>query len=146
MRNRNLVLVTLLLLFTNGLKLVNADVPNVLELNIEENGGQTLVISIRHGSPSSSHFVDEVQVELDGELVEVTDLDPQTETQFTQEYKLDSGAENIRVRVNCNLHGWSNWESLQMDEPTEPQGIPGFPVSSIILGLFLIIGIYLVKK
>jgi len=95
MRKRNLVFVILLLLFTNGLKLVNTDVPNVLEISIEENGEQTLVISIRHGSPSSSHYVDEIQLELDGELVEVTDLETQSESQFTEEYMMDSGAETF---------------------------------------------------
>lgn len=146
MKIKNLVFVGLVLLITYGSVLANADVPDVLELSIEENGEQTLVISIRHGAPSSSHYVDEIQLELDGELVEVTDLETQSETQFTEEYTMDSEAENIRVRVHCNLHGWSNWESLQMDEPSTPRGIPGFPVASIILGLLLVIGIFWIRK
>lgn len=146
MNVKNLVLVTLILIASNNLILANADVPNVLELSVEKNGDQILVIKVRHSSPSSSHYIDKIQIELDGELVEATDLDPQTDTQFTEQYTLESESENIRVRAHCNLHGWSNWDSLEMEEESEPQGIPGFPVASIILGTILALVIFWFRK
>jgi len=100
---------------------VFGDVPTVIKIEALKEGGKTIFeIEIRHSSPSSSHYVDVIEVEVNERLDRVTDLEPQTSTTFM--YKHDIGSVqygNIRVRVHCNIHGWSGWESLD-GEPEKP--------------------------
>jgi len=115
---------------------VNANVPTVIELQLETRGEETvLVIQARHSSPSQGHYVDSVEVDIDG-TVEKIELDPQSQTTFTVEHTVDPKAVDIRARAHCTNHGWSQWKSLQTEEPTEEGGgIPGFPVESTAIGL-----------
>lgn len=116
--------------------IVYADVPTVVELVLEIRGDDTvLVIRVRHSSPSQTHYVYEIEVEVDGK-VEKIERDSQSATTFTVEQTVDSKAADIRVRAHCTNHGWSQWKSLQTEEPTEDGGgIPGFPVESTAIGL-----------
>ncbi len=76
-----------------------------------------LNIKIEHNNPTSSHYVNIIEV--GGDVQSVTDLEPQTSTQFTYQYDLgEVEYENIRVRANCNVHEWSNWSTLG-EQPQE---------------------------
>jgi len=138
MRVKGLVNVGTLLLILicfSSLPMVFADVPSVLEITREEDGGETfLVIGVRHGSPSSSHYVDLMEVEIDGKVEKLADLDPQTSTRFEVRLAVDPEA-SIRVRAHCNVHGWSPWLTEKEEETQERGGIPGFPYESVIIGL-----------
>ena len=74
MRLKVLVYVGLLatvFLLSPSVAFVFADVPSVLELTTEKDGGDNfLVIEVRHSSPTSSHYVDIIEIEIDGELKE----------------------------------------------------------------------------
>jgi hypothetical protein len=116
--------------------IVYADVPTVVELELETRGEDTvLVIRVRHSSPSQTHYVDEIEVEVDGK-VEKIERDSQSATTFTVEHTVDSEAADIRVRAHCTNHGWSRWKSLETGEPTaDGGGILGFPVEATAIGL-----------
>jgi len=117
--------------------IVYADVPTVVELEVETRGEDTvLVIRVRHSSPSQTHYVYEIEVELDGK-VEKIERDSQSAATFTVEHAVDSEAADIRVRAHCTNHGWSRWKSLT-DEPSGGGGgIPGFPVEATAIGLVI---------
>jgi hypothetical protein len=121
--------------------LVFADVPTVVSLEVEKkDGSEVLLIEIRHSSPSSSHYVDIIDVEIGGELEKISDIDPQTESIFVEEFDLGSGAGEVNVRVHCNVHGWSKWVSLEQkdgDDITNGGGIPGFPLEALALGFIV---------
>ena len=136
MRFLRLGLMAFLVLSLIPTLIVYADVPTVVELVLEIRGDDTvLVIRVRHSSPSQTHYVYEIEVELDGK-VEKIERDSQSATTFTVEQTVDSKAADIRVRAHCTNHGWSQWKSLQTEEPTEDGGgIPGFPVESMAIGL-----------
>lgn len=127
----------LVLLCFSSIPLVYADVPSVLEITMEEAGGDTfIVIEVRHGSPTSSHYVDVIEVEVDGEVERLDDLGPQASARFEERYAVDPDAE-IRVRAHCNVHGWSQWAGEEEEEPGGGGGIPGFPYESMALGAAL---------
>ena len=137
MRNSSLLGILALLAFSLFPTMaVNANIPTVIELQLETRGEETvLVIQARHSSPSQTHYVDEIEVEADGK-VEKIELDPQSETTFTVEHTVDPKAVDIRARAHCTPHGWSQWKSLQTEEPTEDGGgISGFPVEATAIGL-----------
>lgn len=125
---------------------VEADVPKVLELIKETRESQTvLVISVRHNLPTSIHYIDTIDVEVDGELEKLKGLEPQKEVQFTVEFDILSGAENIRARAHCNVHGWSKWSSMEVEGLSDRIGIPGFPIEATVIGLILVLAYYWVS-
>ena len=99
---------------------VSADVPAVLEISKEIQGTNTILnLKIRHNNPSQSHYVDTIEAQVDDKLIRV-DLTPQNEATFT--YKIDLGQIDqnalVKVRANCNLHGWSLWAVLEATTST----------------------------
>jgi len=140
--NRLVVLVTILSMLS--ISLVSADVPTVTDLEITANtDGDLLKVTIRHGGPTSSHYVSEIEVKI-GEEVEVYELEQQDTVTFTETYDIPED-ELVEVRAFCNLHGWSPWVSIQAEaekqtggESTD-SGIPGFPLVAVGLGLALVL-------
>jgi len=110
-------------------------VPTVLSLEeVRRGDDDVLIIEVSHASPSSSHYIDSVEVEVDGEVFTIEDLGEQSSTVFTLGHILESSGTGIRVRAHCNLHGWSQWTQLG-DEPTDQGGgIPGFSYAAIFIG------------
>jgi hypothetical protein len=117
---------------------VSGDVPSVLEIDATIEDETVLIIDVRHASPSSTHFVDSIEIRLDDGAEKVFSQEPQSSTRFSIEVTLDSSVDKIEVRVHCTNHGWSKWATFsEVSETEEPRGIPGFPYLSIILGLLL---------
>ena len=121
----NFILIPIMLLAP-----VYADVPGIVNIEPWISGTETtLNITIRHSSPTSSHYIDLIQVDIDG-IVNDLNLVPQSANPFIVEYSLGElgGEPSVRVRPHCNLHGWGGWSN--------PQTIPEFP-SWALLPLFL---------
>jgi hypothetical protein len=116
--------------------IVRADVPSVLQINVVDS---KIIVEIRHSSPSASHFVETVEVRI-GDNVYEKDLDPQSEVVFEIDILFDDlDLTYFEVRTKCITHGWSNWTSYGVEEPTEDvEGIPGFPVLSVLAGVMLL--------
>lgn len=131
-----LIAIVLLCMLPGAISL--GDIPSVVDLKRETRGSDTvLVIQVRHNSPSSNHYVDTVEVEIDGKVEKINGLEPQTGASFTVEHALGAGAKNVRVRAHCNIHGWSQWAVEAGGEPAGSGGIPGFSPESIVLGISL---------
>jgi desulfoferrodoxin (superoxide reductase-like protein) len=115
-----------------------ANVPTVLSLEeIERGDDDVLVIEVSHSSPSSSHYIDSVEIEVDDQVYTLEDLGGQSATVFTVEHVLGSPEADVRVRAHCNLHGWSQWTQLGEEPADTGGGIPGFGYAAILLGLTL---------
>ena len=115
---------------------MRADVPSVLQIGVV---GDKTIAEIRHNAPSSSHFVETVEVRIGDNVYEI-DLDPQTETVFEVDILFDDvDLTYFEVRAKCITHGWSNWTSFGVEEPTDNGGgIPGFPLLSVLAGVALL--------
>jgi len=102
-----------------SMRSVGADVPNVLQIvDISQPSMGRIRLQIRHANPSSSHYVNEVEVDINGQVTKFN-LQPQTTNPFTVELDLGvfQGKPNVRARANCNLHGWSSWsDQIQIPE------------------------------
>lgn len=132
---------------------VLADVPSVLEATmLEEDGALVLSLEVRHNSPSSMHYVDTVEVVIDGGTAKTYDLATQSSTTFSENITLEvSEASEVEVRVNCNLHGWSSVVNVgadddETDETVGGSGIPGFPYGSVLLGVAISVGYLLYAR
>jgi desulfoferrodoxin (superoxide reductase-like protein) len=123
-----------------------ANIPEVLQIqNITQGSAGRIRLQISHSLPSSTHYVDIVEVDIGGQIRQF-DQQPQSVDPFTVELDLGQiqGNPNIRARAHCNLHGWSDWSTYAIGGTTTTtaattsapsQQIPGFPWESIIVGL-----------
>ncbi len=117
-----------------------ADVPDVLQIeNISQASTGKVRLQIRHANPSSNHYVDTVEIDLNGQATTPA-LQPQTTNPFTAEFELGDiqGNPNVKARARCNLHGWSGW-STQIQ-------IPEFPTPAIAAVAALATSLFLVKN
>ncbi len=138
MKTRSIFVLGLLLVLSclTPLTVIHANVPTVLSLEAVRRGDDdVLIIEVSHGSPSSSHYIDSIEVEVDEEVFTIVDPGDQSSTVFTVEYILESSGTGIRVRAHCNLHGWSQWTQLGDETTEEGGGIPGFSYAAIFIGL-----------
>ena len=139
---RGFMLALVLLGLALPLSSVLGNVPSIPVVEITADGDDTLLnVEISHSSPSSSHYVDSVEVKVDNGDATAYEQDPQSSTRFTVELVLEGASPSkVEVRSHCTSHGWSAWKVLVLgevgDEPEENGGeIPGFPAWSLALGL-----------
>jgi len=106
-----LTAVLLLAVVLGNLKIAAANVPNVLQIeDISQGSTGKIKLQIKHLSPSASHYIDIVEVDINGQ-VKKFDLQPQSADPFTVELNLGQieGRPNIKARAHCSVHEWSDW-------------------------------------
>jgi desulfoferrodoxin (superoxide reductase-like protein) len=124
-----------------------ANIPTVLQIqNISQGSAGRIRLQITHAGPSSTHYVDIIEVDIGGQTKQFSQQ-PQSSDPFTVELDLGQiqGNPNIRARAHCNLHGWSDWSTYAVTgtnttTAAPSQGIPGFPLESIMMGLIVGLG------
>ncbi len=142
------------LVLSSSVTLVFANIPTVLQIITEKRGEDTVItLTITHSSPSSNHYVDRIDIKVNGVLRIITDLQPQTTETFNYTYvwgKVDS-IENVTARAHCNIHGWSSWAFLGKETPKpSPSGTPLNAAINllvqIVIASILIVGVIFAKK
>jgi desulfoferrodoxin (superoxide reductase-like protein) len=122
------------------LTVIRANVPAVMSLEeVKRGDNDVLVIEVSHSSPSSSHYIDSIEVEEGEQIYTIEDLGEQSTPVFTVEHVLESSGTDVRVRAHCNLHGWSQWTRLGDESTDQGGGIPGFGYAAIFVGLMVYI-------
>ena len=106
---------------------VSADTPHDISIQPWTSGTRTILnITITHdgGAPTSTHYVNTVQVNTSGVVDDIT-LTPQSTVTFIVQYDMGeiTGTPTVQVRADCTLHGWSDW--------TNPQSVPEFPLIAL---------------
>jgi hypothetical protein len=106
---------------------VLADIPHNISIQPWTSGTHTILnITITHGggAPTSSHYVNTVQVNVSGVVDDIT-LTPQSTVTFVVQYDMGeiTGTPTVQARADCTLHGWSGW--------TNPQSVPEFPLIAL---------------
>jgi desulfoferrodoxin (superoxide reductase-like protein) len=104
---------------------VAALVPSIESVSFHDDGSTTVVdIAVNHvGSPTpigSGHYVSNIQLEINGTVVDLPQSPQSTET-FTVQYSLGPNTDTytVRARALCNLHGYS----AQSNPVTIPESI-----------------------
>ncbi len=115
-----------------------ADVPSVLSIEPWTSGTNTILnITVRHSSPTSSHYVNTVEVDIDGAVRDI-DLTPQSAVSFVVQYNLGELADEptVRARAHCTIHGWSSWSNS--DQVSDSSSIPLLPILAIVSVLAIV--------
>jgi hypothetical protein len=90
---------------------VLADIPNVEGIVpwTDGEGNTILNITIRHDAtaPSISHYINSIDVEIDGVPTTVPLSDNQTTERFVARYNMGqvTGTPTVRARAHCTVHG-----------------------------------------
>ena len=80
-------------------------------------------ITIEHSGGSESHYVDIVEVMMDGRNLNITDLEPQTTYRFSVNGTYNNTEMgDFQFRAHCVTHGWSQWEKQYIR--TMGDGVP----------------------
>ena len=133
----SLLLVAVLLLGNAGTSAAN--VPTILQIvNVSHDGEGNIRLQITHSNPSPSHYVNMAEVQVGGKTTQFP-LGPQTTDPFTINLDLGplQGTPDVRARVNCNLHGWSDW--------SQSIPIPEFPTVAIV-GFTLLVAMVMFRR
>lgn len=154
------LIAALSLLVISGL--VRADVPSVQLSTTISGSSVTLMISVTHNAPSSTHYVDEIGLTITNSTGTFThDISPPPPPQdnpFSVSYDVRSDANTtiVAVRAHCNIHGWSSTSMLDIgqndggDSGTESSGddFPYFVVGVLALTIasFSVIALTLWRK
>jgi len=118
--------------------IVLADVPSVLSIEPWTSGTDTILnITVRHSSPTSSHYVNKVEVDVDGDVHDI-DLTPQSTVTFVVQYNMGELADSptVRARAHCTIHGWSSWSNS--DQVPDSSLIPLLPILAIVSVLAIV--------
>ena len=125
---------------------VAADVPVIVSIENVSNvalgfGPATVIIkvTISLSKPSSSHYVDLVQVDIGGTVRDYP-LKPQSSNPFTVSLTLGQYGppQIVNVRAHCSTGGWSDWSG--------PIPVPEFPVAAIVAFLALLASLVLTRN
>ena len=117
-----------------------ANIPTVLQIeNISQDSAGRIRLEITHSAPSGSHYVNIVEVDVNGQVTQFN-LQPQNTDPFTVEIDLGAiqGTPNVRARAHCIIHGWSGW-SNQIP-------IPEFPATALAVFIALAASLFLIRN
>ncbi len=121
---------------TFQIRVVFADVPSVLGIKQWASGTDTILnITVRHSSPTSSHYVNEVEVDLDGTVHDIN-LTSQSTVTFVVQSNMGEIAEEptVRARAYCTIHRWSSWSNSERASGFSlNQLIPLLAIASILV-------------
>ena len=125
-------LILVAILFVSHAGTAVANVPNVLQIvNISQGSDGKISLEITHQGPSPNHYVDMVEVQVNGATQQFT-LQPQTTDPFTVELDLGAlqGTPEVQARAHCNIHGWSDW--------SQTIAVPEFPTVVMVASTLLV--------
>lgn len=122
---------------------VFANVPSVLNITRRTNGTDTIVdVLVSHLNPSPTHYILQINLDLDGTIRSFTNLPKATTDVAT--YSLDIGSANpkvIKAQAVCNIHGpgayFTEGGNTVASQSSGGGGISGYPTEAIVGGLLL---------
>ena len=107
-------------ILSGAVEIVRADVPNILQIeNISQDSMGRIRIQIRHLNPSGSHYVDVIEVDVEGQVKSFPGPSTQYNNPFTVELELGQiqGKPKVKARAHCTTHGWGSWsDEIQVPE------------------------------
>lgn len=139
--NRKSIIIFLILLAAASTQVdVYADIPSTLSITRRSEGGNLLIdVRVRHADPTPSHYIAQINVDLDGTVKSFTDLTKATSVEATYTVNLGPVSPKlIKAQAVCNTHGPGGYLSETGGGGSAGGGgIPAYPNESIIAGIGL---------
>jgi hypothetical protein len=130
-----MLILALAVFFTFQMNPVLANVPQVVSVQPYQHITDTLInVTIYHASPDSSHYVNLVELNIEGEGVEELPLSSQSEETFIAQFNIGVTDEYrmpyVTARATCTQHGSGDWSTAVI--------APEFPTLSLLLVLAIV--------
>lgn len=124
--------------------IVYGNVPTVLTITRRTESGNTLIdVKVSHADPTTSHYISQINLDLDGVIKSFTDLPKATTVEAT--YTLNLGTtspKTIKAQAICNIHGPSSWFTEGgTSGTTSSGGVPSYPIEAIIDGMIIALAV-----
>lgn len=121
--------------------IVYGNVPTVLTITRRTEGSNILVdVKVSHADPTTSHYISQISLDLDGAIRSFTDLPKATTVEAT--YTLNLGTtspKTIKAQAVCIIHGPSSWFTEggtgNIGGSAQGGGIPSYPTEAIVAGI-----------
>jgi desulfoferrodoxin (superoxide reductase-like protein) len=131
--------------------IVYGNVPTVLTITRRTEGGNILVdVKVNHADPTTSHYISQISLDLDGTIKSFTDLPKATTVDAT--YTLNLGTtspKTIKAQAVCIIHGLSSW--FTEGEPGNTGGssqsgggVPSYPTEAIFAGIITALAVAMI--
>jgi desulfoferrodoxin (superoxide reductase-like protein) len=130
------LLLTVLLSFPNIV--VQANVPSVISITRRTVGSNLIIdVKVSHSDPSSSHYIAQINLDLDGASRSFTGFTPATTVEATYSCNITSiNPKAVKAQAVCNVHGAG---AFYTEGGTgSGGGIPAYPNEAIALGILAI--------
>lgn len=119
---------------------VYANVPSVLSITRRNESGNTIIdVKVSHADPSSTHYIAQINLDLDGTTKSFTDLPKATTIEAT--YSLNIGSmtpKTIKAQAVCIIHGaGAFFTEGGTSGTTSGGGVPAYPSEAIFGGVLL---------
>jgi hypothetical protein len=118
------------LVLSSGVRTATANIPSGISI-VNESQGNTgkIKVSISHFDGTSAtavHFIDIIEVNVDGKVQQFTYTYPLEGNPFTVELDLGpiTATSVVSVRAHCTVDGWGAW--------SETVPVPEFPVAAFV--------------
>jgi len=128
---------------------VLADVPSTISITRRSEGGNTIIdVKVRHADPSTSHYISQINLDLDGTVKSFTGLPKATAAEAI--YSLNIGPVSpkaVKAQAVCNLHGAGSYYSEAGTNGTGGGvGIPAYLIGALVIGALLGVAVLLILR
>ena len=142
MNKRIFLALLLVVLLSSPNIVVHANVPSVMSITRRTVGSNTIIdVKVSDSDPSSSHYISQINLDLDGTTKSFTDFTKATTIEATYSCNITStNPKTVKAQAVCIIHGAG---AFYTEGGTGGGGIPAYPCESIILGVLTITTILL---
>jgi desulfoferrodoxin (superoxide reductase-like protein) len=119
---------------------VYANIPSVISITRRNEGSNTIIdVKVNHADPSTTHYIAQINLDLDGTVKTFTDLTHATTTEVTYSLNIGSATpKTIKAQAVCVIHGpGAYFTEGGTAGTTSGGGVPAYPRESIFVGVLL---------
>ena len=125
---------------------VYANIPSVISITRRTESGNTIIdVKVSHADPSSTHYIGQINLDLDGTTKSFTDLPKATTIEAMYSLNIGSATpKTIKAQAVCIIHGaGAFYTEGGSSGTTSGGGIPAYPIEAIFSGVLLAAAILL---
>jgi desulfoferrodoxin (superoxide reductase-like protein) len=151
-RIKNAMTVLLLATLLLPVVAVHANIPTVLAITRRTDSNNNILVDVKvnHASPSDTHYISQIALDLDGTIRTFTDLPKATTVEATYTLNIRTNSPKvIKAQATCIIHGPGGWVTEATSGTpggTTGGGVPAYPVEATIAGTLVAIAVILMIR
>jgi len=139
----------IIFIVTFSVQFTYANVPELNHLGASREGDNVeITVEMEHSEWSETHYVDIVEVTVDGKTLNFTDLEPQNALRFSLNGTINNAEiRELGARAHCTTNGWSNWTyAAQTSVVTADRALPEEPTWYPLVALLTMVSLFVLMR